>query len=104
MYAVIEDSGSQFRVGKGDVIKVDRRDLDESQTNVEFDRVLMVGGDDSPKIGTPYVDNAKVTAEVVSEERTEKVTGIKFKRRKNYRRKVGHRQPILKVKITDIQS
>jgi large subunit ribosomal protein L21 len=45
-----------------------------------------------------------VTAEVVSEERTEKVTGIKFKRRKNYRRKVGHRQPILKVKITDIQS
>ena len=103
MYAVIEDSGSQFRVGKGDVIKVDTRELGEGQSSVEFDRVLMIGGD-SPQIGAPYVSNAKVTAEVVSEERMPKVTGIKFKRRQNYRRKLGHRQPILKVKITDIQS
>jgi large subunit ribosomal protein L21 len=103
MYAIIEDSGTQIRVAKGDVITVDIRELPEKAKTVEFDKVLLVGGDKKPKIGTPYVSGSKVTADIVSEERADKVTVIKFKRRKGYRRKQGHRQNVLKVKITDIK-
>ena len=103
MYAIIEDSGSQFKVGKGDIIRVDLRDLAENQTNIEFDRVLLIGGEESAaKIGEPYVSGAKVTAEVLTEVKGDKITIIKFKRRKNYRRKKGHRQRFLRVKVTDI--
>lgn len=103
MYAIIEDSGSQIRVGEGDVIHVDVRDLEENQKTLEFDRVLMVGGD-QPRIGAPYVDGAKVTAEVLDNVRGEKVTIYKFKRRKKYRRKQGHRQEYLKLKVTGISA
>ncbi|MDH3582772.1 MAG: 50S ribosomal protein L21 [Phycisphaerae bacterium] len=102
MYAIIEDSGSQIKVGKGDVIQVDPRELKDKQTTLEFDKILLVGGADKPKIGEPYVKGAKVTADILGEERTDKITVIKFKRRKGYRRKQGHRQQYLKVKITDI--
>ena len=103
MYAIIEDSGSQFKVGKGDIIRVDLRDLAENQTTIDFDRVLLVGGEESAaKIGEPYVGGAKVTAEVLTEVKGDKITIIKFKRRKNYRRKKGHRQRFLRVRVTDI--
>lgn len=101
MYAVIEDSGTQFKVGKGDIIRVDLRDLAEDQTEIEFDKVMLVSGD-TPKIGTPYVDGAKVKAEVLTEVRGEKITIIKYKRRKGYRRKRGHRQSFLRIRVTDI--
>lgn len=101
MYAIIEDSGSQFKVGKGDVIRIDLRQGEEQPDTVEFDRVLMIGGE-QPRIGTPYVDGVTVKADVVSDEESEKVTIFKFRRRKNYRRKIGHRQEFLKVKVTDI--
>jgi len=104
MYAIFEDSGSQYKVGKGDMIRIDPRDLQEDQTTVEFDRVLMIGGGDDPKIGTPLIDGAKVTAEIVGPERGEKISVIKFKRRKGYRRNKGHRQGYLRVKVTDISS
>ncbi len=104
MYAVIEDSGSQFKVSEGDVIRVDLRDLPEDQTSIEFDRVLMVGGEGEPKVGAPVVEGAKVSADVLTEVRGNKVTIIKFRRRKNYRRKKGHRQKFLRVKITGIAS
>jgi len=104
MYAVIEDSGSQFKVSEGDVIRVDLRDLPEDQTSIEFDRVLMVGGEGDPKVGAPVVEGAKVSADVLTEVRGNKVTIIKFRRRKNYRRKKGHRQKFLRVKITGIAS
>jgi large subunit ribosomal protein L21 len=104
MYAVIEDSGSQFKVSEGDVIRVDLRDLPEDQTSIEFDRVLMVGGEGEPKVGAPVVEGAKVSADVLTEVRGDKVTIIKFRRRKNYRRKKGHRQKFLRVKITGIAS
>lgn len=101
MYAIIEDSGHQYKIGKGDVFRIDLRDAEEQPQTVEFDRILMLGGD-TARIGTPYVDGAKVIADVVDDEDSDKVTIFKFKRRKNYRRKIGHRQHFLKVKVTDI--
>jgi large subunit ribosomal protein L21 len=101
MYAIIEDSGTQIKVGKGDVVKIDLRPGQEQPETVVFDRVLLIGGAE-PKIGTPYVQGATVKADVVSDEESQKVTIFKFRRRKNYRRKVGHRQPYLTVKVTDI--
>lgn len=103
MFAVIEDSGTQIKVAEGDVIKVARRDLPPDVATVTFDRVLFVGEGKKAKIGTPVVDGAKVTADILAEQAGEKIEVVKFKRRKNYRRRKGHRQPYLKVKITSIQ-
>ena len=103
MYAIIEDSGSQLRAKVGDVLTVDIRELPDSATSVTFDHVLMLGGEGSPKIGTPYVGGAKVTADIVEREfKGEKLDIIKFKRRKGYRKKIGHRQRYMKVKVTAI--
>jgi len=105
MYAVIEDSGTQIKVSEGDIIKVARRDLASDAATLTFDTVLMVGGsEDAAKIGAPVLDGAKVTADILSEEKGEKVVVTKFKRRKGYKRKQGHRQPYLRVKITSIQA
>ena len=101
MYAVIEDSGTQFKVSEGDVIRVDLRELPEDSANIEFDRVLYVGGEEA-KIGTPTLEGAKVTAEILAEVKGDKITVIKFKRRKNYRRKKGHTQRFLQVRINSI--
>ena len=101
MYAIVEDSGTQVRVAEGDVIKLDVRPLDEGQTTLELDRVLLVGGD-QVRIGTPYVEGAKVTAELLEQGREDKINVIKFKRRKGYRRKQGHRQNYIKLKVTSI--
>ncbi|MFG0275146.1 MAG: 50S ribosomal protein L21 [Phycisphaerales bacterium] len=104
MYAVVEDSGTQFKVSEGDLLQIDLRDLPESAKTVTFDRVLAVGGD-SATIGTPYVSGAKVEAEIVEREfKGEKLDVIKFKRRKGYRRKQGHRQRYMKVRVTAISA
>lgn len=103
MYAVIEDSGTQLKVSEGDLLRIDLRELDDAAKSVTFDRVLMVGGD-SPKLGTPYVDGASVEAEIVNPEiKGEKIDVIKFKRRKGYRRKQGHRQRYMSVRVTSIK-
>ena len=105
MYAVIEDSGTQIRVAPGDVIDIDLRDLGAKKKKIKFDRVLVVGddqGDSAASIGTPYVDGASVTAEVLEEVKGAKIDVIKFKRRKGYRRKTGHRQRYLRIKIEKI--
>ena len=105
MYAVIEDSGTQIRVAPGDVIDIDLRDLGAKKKKIKFDRVLVVGddqGDSAAAIGTPYVDGASVTAEVLEEIKGHKIDVIKFKRRKGYRRKTGHRQRYLRIKIQKI--
>jgi large subunit ribosomal protein L21 len=105
MYAIIEDSGSQIKVNEGDVIKIDRRDLAEDVATVTFDRVLMVGGDESDaRIGAPLLDGATVTADVLEEGRDKKIMVTKFKRRKTYMRRKGHRQSYIKVKITGIKA
>lgn len=109
MYAIIEDSGTQIKVVPGDIVDVDLREITSKAKTpkVSFDRVLLVGDDDTEDaatIGAPYVDGASVTGEVVEEVKGEKIDVIKFKRRKGYKRKQGHRQRYLRVKITDIKS
>ena len=106
MYAIIEDSGTQFKVSEGQTIDVDVRDLPENAKSITFDRVLFVGGVEgaAATVGQPYVAGATVTADIVSEGLDDKVTGYKFRRRKNYRRKFSHRQPLLTIKVTSIKA
>ena len=101
MYAVIESGGKQHRVEPGEVLQLEKLDVAEGET-VDFDRVMMVGEGEKVEIGTPYVDGGKVTAEVLGHGRGDKVTVIKMRRRKHYRRQAGHRQHYTEVKITDI--
>jgi large subunit ribosomal protein L21 len=101
MYAVIKTGGKQYRVGNGDVIKVERLAGEVGQ-KIAFDQVLMVGGDGAARIGSPLVAGAQVTAEVLEQARAPKVIVFKKKRRKNYRRKRGHRQLQTVLRIQDI--
>ena len=103
MYAVIEAGGKQHRVEEGETLKLEKFDAATGET-VEFDKVLMIGGGDDVKIGTPIVAGSKVTAEVVSHGRHKKIKIIKFNRRKHYRRETGHRQWFTEVKITGISA
>ena len=103
MYAIIEDSGRQYKVQQGDAIEVDLRPVEQGQQTIEFDRVLMVGGTDEPKVGTPVVEGAKVVGQIAGEVKGPKLDVIKFRRRKGYRVKIGHRQRYLRVTISDIQ-
>jgi large subunit ribosomal protein L21 len=102
MYAVIETGGKQQRVEEGAVIYVEKLDAEAGDT-VTIDRVLMLGGD-TLTIGNPYVDGAKVEAKVVKHGKQKKITVFKFKAKKKYRRKQGHRQPYTKLEITNIQA
>lgn len=104
MYAIFEDGGKQYKVSEGDVVMVERRDLAEGQEQVEFDRVMMVGVGADARIGAPWVDGASVTATIHTEMQMPKVTGVKFKRRKGYMKKFGHRQQMLRVKIDKINA
>lgn len=104
MYAIIEDSGTQIKVTKGEELEVDLRELAEGTKTVVFDRVLAVGaGDGTPaKLGLPYLTGAKVTGELLGETVGDKLRLAKYKRRKGYRRTKGHRQHFLRVRITEI--
>ena len=101
MYAIIEDGGRQHRVTSGDTILIDR-EVGADEKTVTFDRVLLVGGEGQPKIGTPLVSGATVTADVVGPVKGEKLETVKYKRRKGYHKKQGHRQQYLSVKVTGI--
>ena len=101
MYAIIEEGGKQFKVTTGDTIQVDRAAEDDAKT-LTFDRVLLVAGEGQPKIGAPLVGGATVTADVIGPVKGPKVTTVKYKRRKGYRKKIGHRQQYTAVKITGI--
>lgn len=104
MYAVIETGGKQYRVEPGDVLDVERiPGLADSQ-EVTFDRVLLLGGDGEVQVGRPTVEGARVTAARVGDVRGPKIVVFKMKRRKGYRRKNGHRQDLLRVRIQDIQT
>ncbi|RKZ18503.1 50S ribosomal protein L21 [bacterium] len=100
--AVVQIAGKQMRVHENDVIKVPLL-ADEVGSSVEFDQVLLVGGDDV-KVGTPTVDGAKVLAEIVEHGRDRKIRVFKMKRRKTYRRTKGHRQHFTQLRITAIQA
>ena|SRR5687768_2177085 len=101
MYAIIEEGGRQFRVTGGDTIQIDR-EIKDDEKSVTFDRVLMVGGEGSPRIGAPLVSGATVTADVIGPVKGPKVETVKYKRRKGYRKKIGHRQQYTAVKVTGI--
>ena len=103
MYAVIESGGKQHRVEEGEVLKLEKLDAATGDT-VDFDKVLMVGEGESAKIGTPYVEGGKVTAEILNHGRGDKVKIIKFNRRKHHRKQQGHRQWYTEVKITGIKA
>lgn len=100
MYAVIKTGGKQYRVAEGQKLRVEKL-AGNAGDKITFDEVLLVGGD-TPKIGQPLVKGASVAAEIVGQDRGKKIVVFKFKRRKNYRRKNGHRQPYTELKITGI--
>jgi len=100
MYAIIEEGGRQHRVTSGDTILIDREVGDEK--TVTFDRVLMVGGEGQPRVGTPLVSGATVTADVIGPTKGPKVETVKYKRRKGYHKTIGHRQQYFSVKVTGI--
>lgn len=100
MYAVIKTGGKQYRVSEGQKLRVEKLS-GAAGDKVTFEEVLFVGGD-SPKIGQPLVKGASVAAEITGQDRGKKIVVFKFKRRKNYRRKNGHRQPYTELKITGI--
>lgn len=103
MYAVIRTGGKQYRVAEGDVIEIEKLEIDEG-SDVDFENVLMVGAGEDVKIGAPYVDGCKVTGTVKEQKRGKKVEIIKFKRRKHHQKRTGHRQYLTKVEITGISA
>lgn len=102
MYAIIKSGGKQHRVTEGETLKLEKIEAATDETIV-FDEVLLVGEGESVKIGAPLVEGAKVTAQVISQGRHDKVNIIKFKRRKHHMKRAGHRQWYTEVKITGIQ-
>ena len=103
MYAVVKTGGKQYRVSLGDRVKIEKIP-GEVGAEVNFDQVLMIGGTDDVKVGTPVVSGATVSARIVKQDRSKKVMVFKFKRRKGYKKKQGHRQAYTQVEITGIES
>ena len=101
MYAIIETGGKQYRVEQNDIIDVELLDAAEDG-KIEFKNVLFVGNGTSIKMGAPYLSECAVQAQLLSEIKGPKVVAFKYKKRKRYRRKVGHRQRYLRVQITQI--
>lgn len=100
MYAIIETGGKQYTVEAGDKLRVEKLDAKEGDV-VTFDKVVFVSGDE-PKVGTPYVEGAKVEAKVLAQAKAKKVIIYKYKSKKNERKKNGHRQPYTLVEISGI--
>ena len=103
MYAVIKTGGKQYKVQKDEVLKIETLEVD-SGDKITFDQVLMVADNGNVKVGKPYVDGATVAAEVVGHGRGKKIMVLKFRRRKQYLKRQGHRQNFTKIKITDIKA
>ena len=100
MYAIIKTGGKQYKVSEGDLVRVEKLPYEVGDT-VEFDQVLLVSGDEV-KVGSPVVENAKVTATVEDQNKDKKIVVFKYKPKKQYRKKHGHRQPYTLVKIDSI--
>lgn len=101
MYAVIETGGKQYRVEEGDTLYVEKLDVEVGET-INFDKVLILSKDGELQAGKPYVDGIKVEASVLDQGKAKKIIVFKYKAKKNYRKKTGHRQPFTKVKIEKI--
>ncbi|KTG16579.1 MULTISPECIES: 50S ribosomal protein L21 [Guyparkeria] len=103
MYAVVVTGGKQYRVEQGSKVRVEKLS-GEAGSTVTLDQVLMVGDGSDIKVGTPTVDGASVTAEIVGQGRGKKVDIIKFRRRKHHMKRQGHRQAYTEIKITGISA
>lgn len=103
MYAVIKTGGKQYRVSEGDTLRVEKLDA-EPGAAIAFDQVLMIADDENIRVGTPLIDGGRVSAEILSQGRGRKIEVLKFKRRKNYHRRHGHRQFYTEVRITGIMA
>ena len=102
MYAIIETCGKQYKVSEGDVVFFEKLGAEEGK-KVKFDNVILVSDGKKIEVGTPYVKGAKVEGKVIANGKAKKIVVFKYKAKKNYRRKQGHRQPFTKVEITSIK-
>ncbi len=100
MYAVIESGGKQYRLEQGDFVDVEL--LNGAGETVEIEQVLLIGGDGQTLVGSPYVKGAKVLCQVEGQSHGPKLVSFKYKKRKNQRRKVGHRQHYTRLRVTQI--
>ncbi|MDE5738132.1 MAG: 50S ribosomal protein L21 [Oscillospiraceae bacterium] len=103
MYAVIETGGKQVRVQEGDIVFIEKLNVEADQT-VNFDKIVAVGTEDGLKIGTPYVEGATVSAKVLKNSKAKKITVFTYKPKKGEKRKMGHRQPYTQVQIETINA
>ena len=103
MYAVVETGGKQFRVQEGDVVFVEKLNA-EPETTVTLDKVLLVSKADAINVGAPYVEGATVSAKVLAQGKAKKIIVFKFKPKKGYKRKQGHRQLYTKLQIEKINA
>ena len=103
MYAIIETGGKQYRVQEGDILFIEKLDV-EANADVNFDKVIAVGKDDGLTVGAPYVDGATVAAKVMKNGKGQKITVFTYRSKKNSKRKMGHRQPYTKVQIQTINA
>ena len=102
MYAIIETGGKQYKVCEGDIVFIEKLEANEGDT-VTFDRIKAVSTGDDFKVGAPVVEGAAVTAKVVANGKGKKIYVMKYKAKKNEKKKIGHRQPYTKVQILSIQ-
>ena len=101
MYALVEIKGRQYKAEKGSQLKIDRIEA-EKGNSIEFDKILMLNDDKDVKIGSPYLSGIKIAATVEDQVKDDKIVVFKYKRRKNYQRTRGHRQPYTIIKVNDI--
>ncbi len=103
MFAIIETGGKQYKVIEQDIIFVEKLNVNEGD-EIVFDQVVALSSDDGFKVGTPVVAGAKVTAQVLKQGKNKKIYVLKYKAKKNEKKKIGHRQPYTKVQITKIEA
>lgn len=102
MYAIIRDRGMQYRVEQGQVLTIDLIDAAEAGSQIELGEVLLVGDGESVKVGSPTVSGALVRAEVLGEKKGDKIIVFRYRNKKRYRRRTGHRQRYTQIKISEI--
>ncbi|NLF45078.1 MAG: 50S ribosomal protein L21 [Syntrophomonadaceae bacterium] len=104
MYAIMKTGGKQYKVGEGNIIKVEKLPAEVGEKITFEEIIFLTDGEGNVKIGDPHISGAKVIAEVLEQGRDKKIVVYKYKRRKNYHKKQGHRQPFTKIKIEKIES